>query len=126
MAWAESDPEAQPRLAALMTTLRELGWIDGQNLRIELRWSAGDLERAGRDFFEQFDPFADGSKLTNPVMLPPGRAILTIRHPEGLRPRWRADVIRRRFRVNSLHHLIGHSDDHVSRCQQRCSPAPTR
>ena len=31
-----------------MTTLRELGWIDGQNLRIELRWSAGDLERMDR------------------------------------------------------------------------------
>jgi hypothetical protein len=28
MAWAEGDPEAQPRLAAFMTTLRELGWID--------------------------------------------------------------------------------------------------
>jgi putative tryptophan/tyrosine transport system substrate-binding protein len=39
MAWAESDPEAQPRLAAFMTTLRELGWIDGRNCRIELRWA---------------------------------------------------------------------------------------
>src|SRR5262249_27495832 len=48
MAWAESDPEAQPRLAALMTTLRELGWIAGQNCRIELRWSAGDLEHMDR------------------------------------------------------------------------------
>jgi len=48
MAWAESDPEAQPRLAAFMATLRELGWIDGQNCRIELRWSAGDLERMDR------------------------------------------------------------------------------
>jgi putative ABC transport system substrate-binding protein len=35
MAWAEGDPEAQPRLAAFMTTLRELGWIDGRNCRIE-------------------------------------------------------------------------------------------
>jgi ABC-type uncharacterized transport system substrate-binding protein len=49
MAWAESDPEAQPRLAAFMTTLRELGWIDGQTCRIELRWSAGDIERMQRD-----------------------------------------------------------------------------
>jgi len=43
MAWAESDPEVQPRMAAFMTTLRELGWIDGRNCRIELYWSAGDL-----------------------------------------------------------------------------------
>src|SRR5262245_58965764 len=49
MAWAESDPEAQPRMAALMTTLRELGWIDGQACRIEMRWSAGDIERMRRD-----------------------------------------------------------------------------
>jgi putative tryptophan/tyrosine transport system substrate-binding protein len=48
MAWAESDPEVQPRLAAFMTTLRELGWIDGRNCQIELRWSAGDLERMDR------------------------------------------------------------------------------
>src|SRR6476620_1202369 len=43
MAWAQSDPEVQPRMAAFMTTLRELGWIDGRNCRIELHWSAGDL-----------------------------------------------------------------------------------
>jgi hypothetical protein len=43
MAWAESDPEVQPRLAAFMTTLRELGWIDGRNCQIELRWSGATL-----------------------------------------------------------------------------------
>jgi len=41
MAWAQSDPEVQPRMAAFMTTLRELGWVD--DCRIEFRWSAGDL-----------------------------------------------------------------------------------
>jgi putative ABC transport system substrate-binding protein len=49
MAWAESDPGAQPRVAAFMAALRELGWIDGQTCRIELRWSAGDIERMHRD-----------------------------------------------------------------------------
>jgi putative ABC transport system substrate-binding protein len=43
MAWAETDPEVQPRMAAFMTTLRELGWVDGRNCRIEFYWSAGDL-----------------------------------------------------------------------------------
>jgi len=28
MAWAESDPEAPPRMAAFMSRLRELGWIE--------------------------------------------------------------------------------------------------
>src|SRR5262249_51084769 len=45
MAWAESDPEAQPRMAAFMSRLRELGWIDGGNCRIERHRSAGDIER---------------------------------------------------------------------------------
>jgi putative tryptophan/tyrosine transport system substrate-binding protein len=49
MAWTENDLEAQARLAAFMTTFRKLGWIDGQNCRIELRWSAGDPERMNRD-----------------------------------------------------------------------------
>jgi ABC-type uncharacterized transport system substrate-binding protein len=43
MAWAETDPEVQPRMSAFMTTLRELGWVDGRNCRFEFRWSAGDL-----------------------------------------------------------------------------------
>jgi len=43
MAWAETDPEVQPRMAAFMTTLRELGWVDGRSCRFEFRWSAGDL-----------------------------------------------------------------------------------
>jgi hypothetical protein len=52
MAWAESDPEAQPRVAAFMAALRELRWIDGQTCHIELRWSAGDMERMHRDATE--------------------------------------------------------------------------
>ncbi|MFL6546127.1 MAG: hypothetical protein ACJ8LM_13230 [Candidatus Udaeobacter sp.] len=48
MGWAESDPEVQPRMAAFMTRLRELGWIDRRNCRIELHWSAGDVERMHR------------------------------------------------------------------------------
>jgi putative tryptophan/tyrosine transport system substrate-binding protein len=33
------DPEAQPRVAAFESGLRELGWLDGRNLRIECRWA---------------------------------------------------------------------------------------
>ena len=32
-------------LAAFLRTLRELGWIDGQNLIIEYRWAEGNVER---------------------------------------------------------------------------------
>jgi putative ABC transport system substrate-binding protein len=38
---AENDPEAQARVAALVRGLRDLGWTEGRNLRIEYRWIAG-------------------------------------------------------------------------------------
>jgi putative tryptophan/tyrosine transport system substrate-binding protein len=42
MAYAESDSTAQSWLAAFRATLAKLGWTEGSNLRIELRWSAAD------------------------------------------------------------------------------------
>jgi hypothetical protein len=45
MAYAEDNPDGKPRLAAFAKGLQELGWIDGRNIRIEYRWSAGDAER---------------------------------------------------------------------------------
>jgi putative ABC transport system substrate-binding protein len=41
MAYAESDLTAQSWLAAFRAALGKLGWTEGSNLRIELRWSAG-------------------------------------------------------------------------------------
>ena len=32
-------------LEAFLRTLRELGWVDGQNLIIEYRWAEGNVER---------------------------------------------------------------------------------
>jgi putative ABC transport system substrate-binding protein len=47
MSMAADDPEAQPRVAAFESGLRELGWLDGRNLQIEYRWvSDGDLLRS--------------------------------------------------------------------------------
>jgi putative ABC transport system substrate-binding protein len=42
---AEGDPYQKPRLAALWEGLAKLGWTEGRNLRIELRYGAGDLNR---------------------------------------------------------------------------------
>ena len=36
------NPQGQARLAALQQGLKQLGWIDGSNLRIDTRWTAGD------------------------------------------------------------------------------------
>ena len=43
---AAEDKEGQARLAAFLQGLQELGWIDGRNVRVEIRWGSGDGERA--------------------------------------------------------------------------------
>jgi len=45
MTIAERDPESAARVVAFREGLRELGWIDGDNIRIEWRWSAGEAGR---------------------------------------------------------------------------------
>jgi putative ABC transport system substrate-binding protein len=45
MGFAESDPIAQSRLVAFRDALAKLGWTEGSNLRIELRWGADDPDR---------------------------------------------------------------------------------
>jgi putative ABC transport system substrate-binding protein len=44
MAGSESSAENMPRIAAFRQALAELGWRDGENVRIEYRWSAGRNE----------------------------------------------------------------------------------
>jgi putative tryptophan/tyrosine transport system substrate-binding protein len=39
---ASDDREYQARLAAFLQALRQLGWIDGRNVRIDIRWGADD------------------------------------------------------------------------------------
>ena len=45
MTFAENDPAAQSEVAAFRGALAKLGWTEGRNLRIELRWSALDPDR---------------------------------------------------------------------------------
>jgi putative ABC transport system substrate-binding protein len=45
MAFAESDPAAQSEVAGFRDALKKLGWMEGNNLRIELRWGAGDADK---------------------------------------------------------------------------------
>ena len=42
----EDHPDGQLRVAALRKSLAELGWTESRNIRIELRWSGGNGERA--------------------------------------------------------------------------------
>jgi putative tryptophan/tyrosine transport system substrate-binding protein len=43
---AESNVEGQARLAAFQHVLREQGWVEGRNIRFDVRWPVADLERA--------------------------------------------------------------------------------
>src|SRR5258707_4621885 len=41
---AADDPESSARTASFLQGLQQLGWIEGRNLRIDIRWAAGDAE----------------------------------------------------------------------------------
>ena len=46
MSTAESDPEGRSRINALTQMLHTLGWTDGHNIQISVRWDAGEAKRA--------------------------------------------------------------------------------
>jgi putative ABC transport system substrate-binding protein len=48
----ESNLEAKAFLSAFTQGLAELGWTDGRNVRIDVRWAAGSVDRA-RMFAEE-------------------------------------------------------------------------
>ena len=49
MSTPADDKEGHARINAFVQGLRELGWIDGHNVRIDTRWAAGDADR-GREY----------------------------------------------------------------------------
>ena len=48
MGVAADDPDGQARLTAFVQGLQQLGWTDGRNVRIDIRWAAGDPDRFRR------------------------------------------------------------------------------
>jgi len=44
-AYAENDPEVLPRIVAFRQGLEALGWVENHNIRVEHRYSGGDLNR---------------------------------------------------------------------------------
>jgi putative ABC transport system substrate-binding protein len=46
MSFLQGDPAGVADVAAFRQRLTELGWIEGQNIRIEFRWPGADVERA--------------------------------------------------------------------------------
>jgi putative ABC transport system substrate-binding protein len=45
MGWSDSEPEFRSWLAAFVQEMMRLGWVDGRNVSIEVRWTNNDNER---------------------------------------------------------------------------------
>jgi putative tryptophan/tyrosine transport system substrate-binding protein len=45
MAYDENDPEGKAYLSGFMQGFAELGWTNGRNMRMDLRWAAGNVDR---------------------------------------------------------------------------------
>jgi putative tryptophan/tyrosine transport system substrate-binding protein len=66
------DPESTARNTAFLQALQELGWTDGRNVRIDIRWSAGDPERIRKYVAELLALVPDvilatGASITGPL-----------------------------------------------------------
>jgi putative ABC transport system substrate-binding protein len=48
MAYTANDQQAQIRNAAFLQGLQQLGWIVGQNVQIDYRWSGGNIDDTRR------------------------------------------------------------------------------
>src|SRR3974390_1517703 len=68
MAFAENDPAAQSQVAAFRGALAKLGWTEGRNIRIELRWGAGDADEIST-FAKELRPDAVVAQTTPVVAL---------------------------------------------------------
>ena len=45
MPYDENDPEPKRRVSAFTQALADLGWTDGRNVRMDLRWAGADTNR---------------------------------------------------------------------------------
>jgi putative tryptophan/tyrosine transport system substrate-binding protein len=43
--WEENNPTAKRLLSTLTQRLQELGWTEGSNIRLDVRWAAGNVDR---------------------------------------------------------------------------------
>jgi putative ABC transport system substrate-binding protein len=59
MGYAENDPAAQSEVATFRGVLAKLGWTEGSNLRIELRWGGGNPDKVRTTAKELVDLLPD-------------------------------------------------------------------
>jgi putative ABC transport system substrate-binding protein len=49
---AKDDPDYQPWIAAFLKALQELGWIDGRNARVDIRWATSNPDEIRKQAIE--------------------------------------------------------------------------
>ena len=83
------EPELQARIVAFAQGLQEAGWSVGRNVRIETRWSTGDVSRLRKDAAELValnpDVVLAGVGATIPALLEASRT-MPIVFAQGLDP----------------------------------------
>jgi putative tryptophan/tyrosine transport system substrate-binding protein len=102
MAYTANDPQAQIRNAAFLQGLQQLGWIVGQNVQIDYRFSGGNIDDTRRYAAElvALAPdviFAPGSAALGPLLqvsrsVPIVFAIKLIRSARASSTTWRDPV----------------------------------
>jgi putative ABC transport system substrate-binding protein len=99
MSLAADDKQAQARLAAFLQGLQELGWTDGRNVRIDIRWGAGDADRNRRHAAELVALAPDvilasgGSVVGTLLQATSTVPIVLIRSARGSSKAWRAQAV---------------------------------
>ena len=77
--YAEGDAEGQEVVAALQRGLQDLGWVQGRNIRFDIRWAAGDPDKA-RDLARELigmapDVIVPSSNLVTTILVQETRTI---------------------------------------------------
>jgi len=77
--YAEGDAEGSAVIAALQRGLQDLGWAQGRNVRFDIRWAAGDPDKA-RDLARELigmapDVIVPSSNLVTTIMLQETRTL---------------------------------------------------
>jgi putative ABC transport system substrate-binding protein len=77
--YAEGDAEGKAVIAALQHGLQDLGWAQGRNIRFDIRWAAGDPDKA-RDLARELirmapDVIVPSSNLVTAIVLQETRTI---------------------------------------------------
>jgi hypothetical protein len=84
--YAEGDVEGQASVAAFQERLQELGWTKGRNIRIDIRWTGGDPDKARKELVNASpDLIVPTSNLVTAILQKETSTI-----PDPLRASWRS------------------------------------